>query len=141
MATVSENLQIIKNSTLDIKQAIIDKGGEVGDLTTYAAAITNLPSGGDNKKITFTGTIFSDRISGTLTGVPEKGLFIIIYMSDSLIVNSTVVESDGRVGAYIVTSPEGVTIIKLLFCPISAYNEQMSSYVGDEVYDVEFIQE
>ena len=46
MATISENLQIIKYNTMAIKQAIIDKGGEVGDLTTYATAITNLPSGG-----------------------------------------------------------------------------------------------
>lgn len=141
MTTISENLQIIKNSAQAIKQAIIDKGGEVGDLTTYAAAITNLPSGGDNKKITFTGTIDTDNISGTLTGVPERGLFIIIYIGDSLFMNNALVESDGSVVVYTQTSPGGLTIIKLLFCPISAYNEQMTSYVGDEVYDVEFIQE
>ena len=46
MATISENLKTIKGSTMAIKQAIIDKGGEVGDLTTYAEAIANLPSGG-----------------------------------------------------------------------------------------------
>lgn len=45
MATITENLQTIKDSTMAIKQAILDKGGEVGDLTTYADAITNLPSG------------------------------------------------------------------------------------------------
>ena len=45
MATISENLKTIKDSTMAIKQAIIDKGGEVGDLTTYADAIINLPSG------------------------------------------------------------------------------------------------
>jgi hypothetical protein len=46
MSTITEKLQTIKDSTMDIKQAIIDKGGEVGDLTTYADAIANLPSGG-----------------------------------------------------------------------------------------------
>lgn len=46
MATIAENLKTIKDSTMAIKQAIIDKGGEVGDLTTYASAILNLPSGG-----------------------------------------------------------------------------------------------
>ena len=46
MATITENLQTIKDSTMAIKQAIIDKGGEVGDLTTYATAITNLLIGG-----------------------------------------------------------------------------------------------
>ena len=46
MATITENLKTIKDSTMAIKQAIIDKGGEVGDLTTYDDAIANLPSGG-----------------------------------------------------------------------------------------------
>lgn len=44
---ISENLQIIKNSTLAIKQAIIDKGGTIdGDMTTWANSITNILSGG-----------------------------------------------------------------------------------------------
>lgn len=47
MATITQNLQTIKSSCNDIKQAIIDKGGQVGDLTTYAAAIADLPSDGD----------------------------------------------------------------------------------------------
>ena len=35
MATISENLQTIKNSTDAIKQAIIDKGGTIeGGMTT-----------------------------------------------------------------------------------------------------------
>lgn len=46
MVTISENLKTIKDSTMAIKQAIIGKGGSVGDLTTYASAIANLPSGG-----------------------------------------------------------------------------------------------
>ena len=44
MANITENLQTIYDCRIDIKQAIIDKGGEVGDLTTYAGAIANLPS-------------------------------------------------------------------------------------------------
>lgn len=54
MATISENLQIIKNSTDAIKQAIIDKGGTIeGDITTWADAIGGIESGGgsDNLKI------------------------------------------------------------------------------------------
>lgn len=40
MATISENLQTIKNSMNAIKQAIIDKGGEIsGNITTWADAI------------------------------------------------------------------------------------------------------
>ena len=47
MATISENLQTIKNSTDAIKQAIIDKGGEIsGDITTWANAISAIQAGG-----------------------------------------------------------------------------------------------
>lgn len=45
MATITENLQTIKDSTADIKQAIIEKGGEVGNLTTYADAIRGIQTG------------------------------------------------------------------------------------------------
>jgi hypothetical protein len=54
MATISENLQILKNSTDAIKQAIIDKGGTInGDITTWANAISEISGGGgsDNLKI------------------------------------------------------------------------------------------
>jgi hypothetical protein len=45
MTTIAENLKIIKDSTADIKQAIIDKGGKVGNLTTYADAIRGIQTG------------------------------------------------------------------------------------------------
>lgn len=53
MKTIAENLQIIKDSVEDIKQAIIDKGGTIsGNITTYADAINGLSSGGsDTPKI------------------------------------------------------------------------------------------
>jgi hypothetical protein len=53
MATISENLQILKDSTDAIKQAIIDKGGTIsGDITTWADAIGGISGGGsDNLKI------------------------------------------------------------------------------------------
>ena len=46
MATISENLQTIADSTAAIKQAIIDKGGTIGDITTWADAISGLSGGG-----------------------------------------------------------------------------------------------
>ena len=47
MATISENLQTIKDSTDAIKQAIIDKGGTIeGDITTWADAISGISGGG-----------------------------------------------------------------------------------------------
>ena len=58
MATISENLQTIKNSTDAIKQAIIDKGGEIsGNITTWADAIGGIEVGGGSSstEITFTG--------------------------------------------------------------------------------------
>ena len=62
MATISENLQTIKNSTDAIKQAIIDKGGTIeGDITTWASAISGLSGGGggssSEEEITFTGSM------------------------------------------------------------------------------------
>lgn len=54
MSTISENLQIIKNSADAIKQAIIDKGGTIsGDITTWADAISGISSGGELDLITF----------------------------------------------------------------------------------------
>ena len=50
MATISENLQTIADSTAAIKQAIIDKGGEIsGDITTWADAINGI-SGGEGSE-------------------------------------------------------------------------------------------
>lgn len=54
MATISENLQTIADSTAAIKQAIIDKGGTIeGDITTWASAISGIESGGELDLITF----------------------------------------------------------------------------------------
>ena len=48
MSTIQENLQTIADSTAAIKQAIIDKGGEItGDITTWANAINGI-SGGES---------------------------------------------------------------------------------------------
>jgi hypothetical protein len=70
MRTIAENLQIIKDSTEAIKQAIIDKGGTIsGDITTYAEAINSIQTteSVENKEITFIGNmIYSNKI--TLTG-------------------------------------------------------------------------
>ena len=47
MATIAENIQTLRSIKSDLKNAITNKGGSVGnDFKTYAQAITNLPSGG-----------------------------------------------------------------------------------------------
>lgn len=53
MATIAENLQILKDSTDAIKQAIIDKGGNVnGGISTWANAISEISEG--SELLTFT---------------------------------------------------------------------------------------
>lgn len=79
MATISENLQIIKDSTDAIKQAIIDKGGTVsGDITTWANAISNIEGGGSSEsEYIFTGTLTYNMtevvVTGRLNKVPDTG--------------------------------------------------------------------
>ena len=71
MATISENLQILKDSTDAIKQAIIDKGGTInGDITTWASAINGISGGGSSsdEEITFTGTLTWSLMNCTITG-------------------------------------------------------------------------
>ena len=66
MATISENLQTIKTSTDNIKQAIIHKGGEIsGDITTWADAISAIESGG----ITLLGGI-KNKLNGAEIVIP-----------------------------------------------------------------------
>lgn len=78
MATISENLQTIKNSTDAIKQVIIDKGGTIeGDITTWADAISAIQTGGGSaeEEITFRGTLTTNMtkiiISGTIDSKPQ----------------------------------------------------------------------
>ena len=68
MATIAENLQIIKDSTDAIKQAIIDKGGSVdGDISTWASAIDGIQAGGG------AGSVFkiTNKLNGQLFGGPN----------------------------------------------------------------------
>lgn len=68
MATISENLQTIKNSTNAIKQAIIDKGGTVnGDITTWADAINGI-SGGGSGEIQPTSNLILNKLNGATIG-------------------------------------------------------------------------
>lgn len=66
MATIAENLQTIKDSTDAIKQAIIDKGGNItGDITTWADAINGISGGGSvATNHGFTGEIINTKSVG-----------------------------------------------------------------------------
>lgn len=72
MTTIAENIQTLRSIKSDIKNAITDKGGSVGnDFKTYAHAITNLPSGGgggtENEDALvmgkLSGTYYNNRVS------------------------------------------------------------------------------
>jgi hypothetical protein len=81
MATMAENVQIIKDSTDAIKQAIIDKGGTIeGDITTWADAISGIETGGgssSDEEYVFTGGIIYNMtevtINGSLNKNPDTG--------------------------------------------------------------------
>lgn len=101
MATISENLQILKDSTDAIKQAIIDKGGTIeGDITTWADAIGNIQtgggggSGGAEEEITFIGDILKEPaglyIQGELsTDLSDSKRIWAFTYGDSAICSST----------------------------------------------------
>lgn len=97
MTTIAENLQIIADSTAAIKQAIIDKGGDVsGDITTWASAISGIETGGGSsseEEYIFTGTITHNGSKITLTGLlsskPELSpLYLVLLYLDTDIVAS-----------------------------------------------------
>lgn len=83
MATISENLQTIKNSVGAIKQAISDKGGDVsGDISTWAGAISSIQSGGggsEESEYIFEGTITRGMMGVTVTGSFTKPINVDIY--------------------------------------------------------------
>ena len=67
MSTIQENLQTIADSTSAIKQAIIDKGGTVGDITTWADAISGLSGGGSTGDSGDSGSGESIVLRGTMS--------------------------------------------------------------------------
>lgn len=80
MATISENLQTIKNSTDAIKQAIIDKGGAIsGDITTWASAISGISGGGSGESAEE--IVFRGNKSTQVTSVSYSG---ILYAPDDI---------------------------------------------------------
>jgi hypothetical protein len=52
MATIAENLQIIKDSTEAIRRVILEKGGTIsGGISTYADSISNIGGGGGSDAV------------------------------------------------------------------------------------------
>ena len=110
MATISENLQIIADSTAAIKQAIIDKGGDAsGDITTWADSISGLSGGGSglNKfTISFTEFLFENDMTwgdfiNSIYNV--KHYVSYLYASDKITASGNMVQ-DGANGITLSTS-------------------------------------
>ena len=82
MATISENLQILKDSTDAIKQAIIDKGGTInGDITTWASAIGGISGGGSSSgELQPTANLILNKLNGATIGDPTT-----FYSSETLL--------------------------------------------------------
>lgn len=116
MATISENLQILKDSTAAIKQAIIDKGGTInGDITTWADAINGISGGGSSseEEYIFTGTIIYDNLTDiTITGSLNKSpyteyssnhLLALCLYTGGISYDSCEINTVGNVGPYTLT--------------------------------------
>lgn len=72
MSTISENLQIIKDSTDAIRQAILNKGGNItGDISTLAEAIEGISGGGSSllfDKYTYSPGLIQNKLNGSTIG-------------------------------------------------------------------------
>ena len=109
MATISENLQIIADSTTAIKQAIIDKGGTItGDITTWASAINGISGGGSGggsseEEVILRGKISNGAMSVTITGtlyVPSNirsGFLVAMDYYMQILTASTYINSTGSI--------------------------------------------
>ena len=95
MSTISENLQIIANSTAAIKQAIIDKGGDAsGDITTWADAISGIETGGGSESPNM--PVIGDGKTYLYIKIAEKGrMDVPLYFSQTVANGVTIDWGDG----------------------------------------------
>lgn len=112
MSTIQENLQTIADSTAAIKQAIIDKGGEItGDITTWAEAINGISGGSDGsteEELVFRGTFTNNKtLTGTLNYLPfpKENVVNLIYAD-----NDMVGETFLSVGVTIISATSNITL-------------------------------
>ncbi len=91
MTDIATNLNTIDGSLSDIKTAIVNKGGTVsGNITTFATAIDNIPSGGANipREVSATGVLqfptqsFTFSLPSGTTDVGDYGLTRILSIGD-----------------------------------------------------------
>lgn len=153
MATISENLQTIKNSTDAIKQAIIDKGGTIeGDITTWADAIGGLSGGGStsgNNVLEFIGTFsksgingINGKLSGHLKTIPFDGRLVGIAGGDTLEMKYIGINSISKTVEMTFTgSPMGCYLSALFFIPNNIIENGEIISICEQVYKVIIINE
>lgn len=121
MATISENLQTIKTSTDAIKQAIIDKGGEIsGNITTWADAISAIKSGG----IQPTANLILNKLNGATIGEPNT-----LYSVETVL-------HTYNINTHITAGDEFLDIICFPFVDLNNYNDIGSTTYGSSFYNL-----
>lgn len=124
MATIAENLQILKDSTDDIRQAILNKGGEItGDITTWAEAIEGI-SGGNDENIEINNVYVSIMTNYVLApGSTEVNVFCSLEKPLDTSMLAYIVSSDGeqtQIKSYLVM--EGSTEFEFTSVIANEYN-------------------
>ena len=161
MATIAEKLQILKDSTDAIKQAIIDKGGKItGGLSSYANAISKIGANKEKKDVNFydyDGTILHSYTKDeflALTSLPElpshEGLICQEwnwvfedakeYVQDygKLNIGATYITDDGKTRLYIKLLNDGMEISLRLDIPGELNGTALDIDWGDgNTYNVE----
>lgn len=138
MATISENLQTIKDSTDAIKQAIIDKGGTIeGDISTWANVISGISGGGSDLKkftISYTEFLFENNMTwgdfvNSIYNI--KHYIPYLYISDKITISGNIV-FDGTNGITISTSSTAYAPVSLTdkILPNGIYYQYLGSSGG-----------
>ena len=127
MATIQENLQTIADSTAAIKQAIIDKGGDVsGDITTWAEAINGLSgggSGGNGDSTTEINNVYINAISNYLSEPGAITLNVFCTLEKPL---------DVTMRAYVFSNNGMTTFEKFIMVNAGATEFEFTSVDGNE---------
>lgn len=132
MSTISENLQIIADSTAAIKQAIIDKGGDItGDITTWADAIRGLSGEGNENTEVEINNVYVSIISNyatTLGGITVN-VFCSLEKALDVSMRAYVFSNDGdQAQKQYITVNAGATEFE--FTSVAANEENLSTNVA-----------
>ena len=105
MSTIQENLQIISDSLSNIKQSIINKGGNInGDITTYATAIADISTVGGGEREMPTNLVTSSEPNTDNAKIYE-------YLSQLSLNGSPFTNNNWSDLAYVTIDRNGISVI------------------------------